>query len=402
MEIMGGSFRDDALDAMVRELNRSAGAGDAPEEPPAADEGTWPAAEVEAGDPLEHLLGEAVRREATDILLLSGMPPVLRVGGRLVATDAPPLDEDELRGMLLSRLSAPARRSLAEQGAADFSLHLTAGAGSRRFRVNLHRQRGRLAAAVRALPWEVPTLASLNLPASLAELVRPLRGLVLLCGPAGSGKTSTLAALVGEINRARTCHVITIEDPIEYEHPNQRSVIEQVEVGSDSPGFAEALRAALRQNPDVLLVGEMRDLDSIAIALTAAETGHLVLSTLHTADAAQAVHRIVDVFPAVQQGQIRQQLALSLHAIVGQQLVPRSDGRGRVPAVEVLFATAAVRHTIRKDRVESLHNEITLGRRSGMVTMEDSLARLVRSGTVTIEEAQLRAPHPEELASLLG
>ena len=402
---MSGPFRDDALDAMVRELNRSAD-GEAPPGEPGQGTGgePWPAAEVDAGDPLEKLLGEAVRREATDILLLPGTPPVLRIGGRLLAADAPPVDEEDIRGMLERRLSSVARRSLGEQGAADFSLRLApaSGAGSRRFRVNLHRQRGRLAAAIRALPRDVPTLASLNLPAALADLVRPLRGLVLLCGPAGAGKTSTLAALLGEINRTRTCHVITIEDPIEYEHPNLRSVVEQVEVGRDTPGFAEALRSALRQNPDVILVGEMRDLDSIAIALTAAETGHLVLSTLHTADAAQAVHRIIDVFPAAQQGQIRQQLALSVHAIVCQQLVPRTDGRGRVPAVEVLIATSAVRHTIRKDRVESLHNEITLGRRMGMVTMEESLARLVRSGAVTLEEAQLRAPHPEELDSLLG
>jgi twitching motility protein PilT len=195
--------------------------------------------------------------------------------------------------------------------------------------------------------------------------------------------------------------VVTIEEPVEYEHPNVRSIVEQVEVGVDAPSFAAALKASLRQDPDVLLVGEMRDLETIAIALTAAETGHLVLSTLHTADAAQAIHRVVDVFPALQQGQVRQQLALALHAIVCQQLVPRVDGRGRVPAVEVLLANTAVRQHIRRDRIENLHNEITLGKRAGMISLEESLARLVRSGTVALEEAQIRATQVDELESLL-
>jgi twitching motility protein PilT len=265
--------------------------------------------------------------------------------------------------------------------------------------VNLHRQRGTLAAAVRALPMQIPTLAQLNLPPSIAEFVKTNRGLLLVCGPTGAGKSSTLAALVGEINRSRPVHIVTIEDPIEYDHRNVRAIVEQVEVGRDSPSFASALRAALRQDPDVILVGEMRDLDTVATALTAAETGHLILSTLHTSDASQAIHRIIDVFPASQQGQIRHQLALSLNAIVCQQLVPRADGRGRVPAVEILIANQPVRNHIRNERLQNLKQELTLGRRQGMVSFEESLAQLAIAGAISAEEARIRARNLDELES---
>jgi twitching motility protein PilT len=265
----------------------------------------------------------------------------------------------------------------------------------------VHRQRGTLAASIRALPTEVPTLTQLRLPATLAELVKPTRGLVLVCGPTGSGKSTTLAALVGEINRNESRHVITIEDPIEYEHRNAKSIIEQIEVGRDAPSFAAALRASLRQDPDVILVGEMRDLETVATALTAAETGHLILSTLHTSDVASAIHRIVDVFPAGQQTQIKQQLALSLNAIVVQQLMPRADVTGSVVAVEVLMATYAVRNQIRNDKLQNLTQEITLGKRQGMMTMEDSLVRLLQDGLITLDEARVRSSRPDELESLL-
>ena len=235
----------------------------------------------------------------------------------------------------------------------------------------------------------------------LAELVKPSRGLVLVCGPTGSGKSSTLAALVGEINRSRTSHIITIEDPIEYEHRSIRSAIEHIEVGRDSSSFHDALRASLRQDPDVILVGEMRDLETVATALTAAETGHLVLSTLHTNDAQQAVHRIVDVFPPAQQSQIRHQLALALHAIVVQTLVPRADGRGRVPAIELLLANYPVRHHIRSDNLQKLYNEITLGKRQGMISLEESLALLVRQAVIDVEEGRMRASHPEAFESFV-
>jgi twitching motility protein PilT len=380
-----------------------------------------PRASLEAGEALSRLLAEAVRRGASDLLLLPGLPPVFRVDGRLKRGDAEPLEADDLARLFQPQLASRVRREIEERGAADFSLLLAgnaavapaapaSNAGGRldahtaaawRFRVNLHRQRGQLAAALRTLPRDVPTLAGLNLPPSFAELVKPSRGLVLVCGPTGSGKSSTLAAMIGEINRGRTAHIITIEDPVEYEHRSNRSLIEHVEVGRDARSFSEALRAALRQDPDVILVGEMRDLETMATAISAAETGHLVLATLHSNDAVQSVHRIVDVFPPSQQAQIRQQLALSLHAIVAQQLVPRADGRGRFPAVELMLATFAVRHHIRSDKLEKLYNEITLGKRQGMTSFEESLALLVREGKIELEEARVRASHPEELDTRL-
>ena len=232
-------------------------------------------------------------------------------------------------------------------------------------------------------------------------MVKPTHGLVLVCGPTGAGKSTTLAALVGELNRNESRHIITIEDPIEYEHRNNKSVIEQIEIGRDAPSFASALRSSLRQDTDVILVGEMRDLETVATALTAAETGHLILSTLHTSDAAQAIHRIIDVFPPPQQTQIKQQLALSLNGIVVQQLVPRSDGKGRCVAVEVLLATQAVRNHIRNEKLQQLISEITLGKRQGMISLEDSLARLVRQGLISVEDARNRSSRPDELESQL-
>jgi twitching motility protein PilT len=359
--------------------------------------------EVAEGEPLARLLTDMTRRGASDLLLLTGLSPILRLDGRLVVTDREPLEEEQLRQMLAPYQGARARRQLEEEGSADFSLRLggSGSTGGWRFRVNLHRQRGRLAAALRALPREVPTLQKLNLPKSLAKLVQQAHGLVLVCGPTGSGKSSTLAALLGEINQSRPAHIITIEDPVEYEHTNSRSIIEQVEIGLDAPSFPAALRAALRQDPDVILVGEMRDLETVATALTAAETGHLILSTLHTSDVVQAIHRIVDVFPTGQQSQIRQQLALALHAIIFQQLLPRADTAGRIPAIELLLGTYPVRHHIRSQHLQKLYNEITLGKGHGMISFEESLATLVREGKVDPEEARMRSARTDELESLM-
>jgi twitching motility protein PilT len=394
-------IRDPDLEALVRELNDAEAATN---EDRAAT--SWPSANVPEGNPLEAMLIEVAQRGASDLLIVSGAPPVFRIGGRLVRTTDAPLSTDDIHALLATLVTPRVREKIDAEGAADFSLRLGRAATDEdrrawRFRVNVHRQRGTLAAAIRALPTEVPTLQQLRLPPSLAELVKPQRGLVLVCGPTGSGKSTTLAALVGELNRTEARHIITIEDPIEYEHRNAKSVIEQVEVGRDAPSFASALRASLRQDPDAILVGEMRDLETVATALTAAETGHLILSTLHTSDAAQAIHRIVDVFPPGQQTQIKQQLALSLNAIVVQHLIPRSDNKGRTVAVEVLLANYAVRNHIRNEKLQNLATEITLGKRQGMISLEDSLAALVREGLVTPEEAKVRSSRPDELDSLL-
>ena len=392
-------IRDPHLDELVKELNER----DAEKEPAPP---SWPPALIPSGNPIEALLTEMARRDASDLLIFAGTQPILRVAGRLVAVDRPPLSQDDVNNLLGSFLTAQVRQRVDAEGSADFSVRLSKSAAEDdrrawRFRINIHRQRGTLAAAIRALPMTIPTLSELNLPATLAELVKPTRGLALVCGPAGSGKTTTLAALVGELNRNESRHIITIEDPIEYEHRNGHSVIEQVEIGRDAPSFASALRASLRQDTDVIMVGEMRDLETVATALTAAETGHLILSTLHTSDAAQAIHRIIDVFPPAQQTQIKQQLALTLNAIVVQQLIPRSDGLGRCVAVEVLLATQAVRNHIRNEKLQSLISEITLGKRAGMISLEDSLARLVRQGWITVEDARIRSSRPDELESQL-
>jgi twitching motility protein PilT len=390
---------DPELEQLVRELN----------ERDAAVEGVrsaWPAAQVPSGNPLEALLVEEARRGASDLLLIAGSPPVFRVGGRLLRADADPLSGDDVAALLDTFMTPRVRERMFEEGAVDFSLRLAAPVESDerrawRFRVNIHRQRGTLAAAIRALPTAVPTIPELGLPPIFAELVKPSRGLVLVCGPTGAGKTTTLAAMIGTINRNESRHIVTIEDPIEFEHRNAQSVIEQVEVGRDAPSFASALRASLRQDPDVILVGEMRDLETVATALTAAETGHLILSTLHTSDVAQAIHRIVDVFPPSQQTQIRQQLSLSLNAIVVQQLIPASTGDNRAVAVEVLLANHAIRNHIRRDKMENLITEITLGKRQGMISIEDSLATLVRKGVITVEDAKMRSARPDELESQL-
>ncbi|HEX9984329.1 MAG TPA: PilT/PilU family type 4a pilus ATPase [Thermoanaerobaculia bacterium] len=395
-------IRDPELEQLVRQLNDS--------EPPVSEARAamaWPQGSVPEGNPLEAMLIEMAQRGASDLLILAGVPPVFRIGGRLNRTTDAPLSTDDVQGLFANFMTARMRERLEEEGAVDFSLRLARAASDDdrrawRFRINVHRQRGSLAAAVRALPTEVPTLSQLNLPPSLAELVKPTRGLVLVCGPTGSGKSTTLAALVAEINRAEARHIITIEDPIEYEHRNAKSIIEQIEVGRDAPSFASALRAALRQDPDVILVGEMRDLETVATALTAAETGHLILSTLHTSDAAQAIHRIVDVFPPQQQTQIKQQLALSLNAIIVQQLIPHTEGgHQRAVAVEVLLANTAVRNHIRTEKLQNLATEITLGKRQGMISFEDSLSRLVQQGFITQDDARARSSRPDELESLL-
>jgi len=350
------------------------------------------------GDPtrIERWLRLLASRNGSDLLLVAGAPPSVRVDGRVLPLAEGPLDGVEIEEAVLPALPPHARRIYRDDHIVDASFRLQ---GIGRFRINLHRERGRAAAAVRLLPSRVPRLSTLGLPGSVELLAQLPRGLVLIGGPTGSGKTTTLAALVEEINRREARHVVTIEDPIEYEHVHQGSVIEQVEIGVDAPDFPTALRAAVRQAPDVIVVGEMRDPETMRIALAAAETGHLVLSTVHTTDVASTVSRIADSFPAERQNTIRQELAMALAAVMTQMLLPRIGG-GVTPAAELLMVSYGARQHIRRNALQHLHQEITITRRNGSFTLEESLARLVKDGIVEWRDAQGRAIHADEFDQL--
>ncbi len=343
---------------------------------------------------IDQLLAIAVQSNASDIILVAGSPATLRVNGALTAEPGPSLPAEGIRTLLLPLLTPGQLEELQERKCVDFCF--VRGATGR-FRANFHFQRGTLAASIRLLPAQIPTLETLHLPASLAMLTERRQGLVLLTGATGCGKTSTMAALIDRINASRHDHIITIEDPVEYQHANRKSLVEQIELGSDTLSFAQAVRAVLRQDPDVILVGEMRDSETMAAALTAAETGHLVLTSLHTNDAAQTVSRILDTFPSGYQSQIRQQLSLALLAVISQQLLPAANGIGRYPAVEILVATGAMRNLIRRGDDHQLRANIETGRAEGMLTMEQSLTELVRAGRVSRETAYAHCNHPEDL-----
>jgi twitching motility protein PilT len=345
---------------------------------------------------LERWLRLLAERGGSDLLLVAGAPASVRVDGRVLALAEGPLDGVEIEEAVLPGLPPHARRTYRDAHIADGSFRL---GGVGRFRINLHRERGRAAAAIRLLPARVPRLATLGLPDAVEQLARLPRGLVLIGGATGSGKTTTLAALVDDINRRDARHIVTIEDPIEYEHAHQTSVIEQVEIGIDAPDFPTALRAALRQAPDVIVVGEMRDPETMRIALAAAETGHLVFSTVHTSDVASTVSRVADSFPVERQNTIRQELAMALAAVMTQTLLPRSGG-GLVPAAELLMVGYGARQHIRRNALQHLHQEITITRRQGSFTLEESLASLVKAGQVEWREAQARAAHVEEFETL--
>jgi twitching motility protein PilT len=333
---------------------------------------------------LDQLLATAAKRGASDVVVVAGAPAVFRINGALNLAAGPAFEPEEIRALMLPLLDSVQMEELQKRKSVDLGF-VREGMG--RFRVNLHHQRGTLAASIRLLPSRIPSLESLHLPASLAKLAERRQGLVLVTGPTGCGKTSTLAAFIDLVNSKRAAHVVTIEDPVEYQHPNRSAVIEQIEVGRDTPDFAGTLRSIMRQTPDVILVGEMRDAETMATALTAAETGHLVLSTLHTNDAVQAVARILDSFPAGNQPQIRQQLSLALAAVVAQQLLPGIDGVSRWPATEIMIATDAIRALIRKGEDHQLRTQISVGRAEGMMTMEQSLAELVRANRISRETA---------------
>jgi len=345
---------------------------------------------------LEDWLRIVASRGGSDLLLVAGAPPALRVDGKVIPLAEGPLDGLDIEETVLPALAPHARRQYSAAHITDASFRVQ---GVGRFRINLHRERGRAAAAIRLLPTRVPRLNTLGLPPSVELLAQLPRGLVLIGGPTGSGKTTTLAALVDEISRRDARHIVTIEDPIEYEHQHQLSLVEQVEIGIDAPDFPTALRAAVRQAPDVIVVGEMRDPETMRIAVAAAETGHLVFSTVHTTDVASSVSRIADSFPLERQNTIRQEMAMALAAVLTQTLLPRQGG-GLVPAAELLMIGYGGRQHIRKNALQHLHQEITITRRHGSFTLEESLTRLVKEGLVERAYAHARAVHVEEFEKL--
>lgn len=346
---------------------------------------------------LKEWLSQLIARNGSDLLLVPNAPPSIRFEGVVRPIGDQPLSGEQIEAGVLPSLAAHAREEYQQYGIADSSYRVE---GVGRFRINLHRERGRAAATVRALPSKVPVLSELRLPAGVNALANLQRGLVIIGGATGSGKTTTLAALVNEINQREARHIVTIEDPIEYEHAHSKSVIEQVEIGVDAPDFPTALRAAMRQAPDVIVVGEMRDSETARIALSAAETGHLVFTTLHTTDAASTVSRVADSFPQERQHTVRAEMAMALAAMLTQTLIPKRNG-GRVPAAELLIVGYGARQHIRKNALQHLHQEITITRKQGSFTLEESLAQLVFQQELTREDAMTRALHPEDLDALL-
>ena len=347
---------------------------------------------------MESLLREAVARHASDLHVTVGVPPLIRINGALIKLDLPPLGVDDTAQLFEEIVAEDRRVQFNQNGEIDFSYTVF---GLSRFRVNVFRQRGSIAIAIRIIPERVPSLQELKLPDIVRELARKPRGLVLVTGPTGSGKSTTMAAMIDQINSERACNILTLEDPIDYLHRHRKSIINQREIGADSRTFANALRAALREDPDVILVGEMRDMETISIAVRAAETGHLVLATLHTSDAAQTVDRIIDVFPPYQHQQVRTQLSLALQGIVSQQLLPRRDGQGRIVAVETLVTTPAVRNLIREGKSHQILSVIQTGAKFGMLAMDTALRDLCRAGLIAEDEALMRSNDPDTLQRLL-
>jgi twitching motility protein PilT len=349
---------------------------------------------------VDDILRRVVDLGGSDLHLAAGCHPTIRLRGEMAPlTEYPVLDGPKIRELIYAVITQKQRERFENDLELDTS-HSIPGVG--RFRVNVLVQRDAVGAVMRVIPHEIVPLGALGLPETVAQFASLQRGLVLVTGPTGSGKSTTLASLIDLINTSRPVHIMTVEDPIEFLHQHKRALVNQREVGEDTHSFAQALKHVLRQDPDVILVGEMRDLETIGTALTAAETGHLVFATLHTQDAPQTVDRVIDVFPAHQQQQIRVQLATSLQGVVTQQLVPLVGGQGRTVAAEVLVATPAVRNLIREGKVHQIYSSMQAGARFGMRSMDQSLAELVRAGRITFDVAVERAANPEDLRRLLG
>lgn len=333
---------------------------------------------------LLELIEFGISRNASDLHITVGIPPIFRVNGYLEKYGNKPLKPEDTMKLLKSVLSEKDIKILNKKGEIDLSF---SSPGIGRFRVNAYKQRGSYGMALRIIPLRIPTMEELGLPLVLKDLARIPRGLILVTGPTGSGKSTTLASMIDQINRERSCHILTLEDPIEYLHKHNKSMVNQREIGTDSLNFNNALRAALRQDPDVILVGEMRDLETISIALTAAETGHLVFSTLHTLGASKTIDRIIDVFPPHQQQQIRIQFASVIQGIISQQLLSKIDGSGRVAAFEVMVATPAIRNLIREEKSHQIDTVIQTGSKFGMETMDNAILDLYNKGSISKETA---------------
>jgi len=346
---------------------------------------------------IKTLLQKTLEMGASDLHICANSPPLVRVDGEIKPMDFPVLTPEDTRRLIYSLFTEKQRMEFEENKELDFSIHIP---NLSRFRINVHYQKGNVEAAIRVVSLKIPTCEELGLPPVVKELALKSRGLVIITGPTGMGKTTTLASLIDLINSTKRCVIISIEDPIEYVHENKLSVVKQREVRSDTHSFAKALRHVLRQDPDVICIGEMRDLESISIALTAAETGHLVLTTLHTPDAAQTIDRIIDVFPPHQQQEVKVQLAGCLEGIVAQLLLPRSDGKGRVLATEILVATPAVRRVIREHRTDQIPTLIQTGSQFGMQSMDKSLKDLYLKGLISYQTAITFARNPEEFKKL--
>ena len=348
---------------------------------------------------MRDLLVAMAERNASDLHIASGAPPTLRVHGHLVALEYPPLTPDQTKALAYSLITTEQRERFEANHELDFSYGIT---GLSRYRVNIYQQKNAVGMAIRSIPHTPKAFEELGLPADICQtLISKHKGMILITGPTGHGKTTTMAAMIDKINKTRDVHIVTVEDPLEYLYEHNKALVNQREVGQDTHSFPAALKYVLRQDPDVVLIGEMRDLETIQAALTIAETGHLTFATLHTNSCAQSIDRVIDVFPPHQQSQVRAQLALVLEAVFNQLLIPRKDGRGRVLGMEILIATPAIRNMIREEKVHQIYSAMQAGQKFGMQTMNQALANSYLRGLISRQEAMSRSLYPEEMLRLI-